>query len=143
MRLVDLVALAYGNVVAAVEAAIWCGFWRRFSPPAREPEQPRDDAYHLALTAAYFAPFLPLMLLGALSPLDVVRGATMVWLLNDVLWHFYAVHPADWLKWLKFYFNPLDDRAVWYARFGFATAKVSPRRMLIATVIRLAFLAVT
>lgn len=139
--ILEEVALAacYSQVVNLVETVMWVGRpWSLKPPFPLAKGEVRNEGYHLLLAALYVAPFI------VLSPAEPLRAAVLallVWLLNDVTWHLWAVDPRHHLDWLRFYFNPSDRRVVWYARFLAGKFAVTPRRMLLVTLARVVALA--
>mgnify|MGYP000595487094 CR=1 FL=1 len=125
-------AIVYAQFINAVEALLWVkGLWVLKAPFKFETKEVYRDLYHVLLALLYIAPFLPLGLL------ETIRLAWIVWILNDTTWHFWAVKPSDWIKWIKFYFNPFKNEVVWYARLGIIQVKVTPKRMFYITLIRI------
>lgn len=140
MILASLIGLIYGNIVTLFEVILWNKrLWREFSP-LRVTRKPEKDAYHLFLAIAYCAPFIPFTITGLIGFIDFLYGSVLVWLLNDVLWQFYAIRPYGWIKWIKYYFNPRDNRLLWYARLSIKMVGVTPRRMFYITITRAIFL---
>jgi len=135
-----IIAAVYAQALNVFESLVWTGgLWRLKPPFPRAEEKVRNEGYHLALALAYVLPFIVLTwpnVLKALVP------SILVWLLNDVTWHFWSVYPRYWISWIKFYFNPRDTGVVWYARFLVCMVGVTPRRMLIITLTRIAVLVV-
>ena len=129
--------LIYSQIINIFETLLWVGKLWGIKPPfkVQEEETVKNDAYHLFLSIAYIAPFL-LIARG----LEIVGATILTWLLNDVMWHFWSVHIRYWLDWIKFYFNPKDNSVLWYARLGFTTIRVTPRRMFGITLFRVLFL---
>lgn len=132
-------AVCYSQLINVAETLIWVGRPWSLKPPFPTARgDVRDEGYHLLLASLYVAPFLALR---PAEPLEVVALSILVWLLNDVTWHVWAVSPRHHLDWLRFYFNPRDTRVVWYARFLVGKFAVTPRRMFAVTVARAAVLA--
>ena len=134
---VFIVAVLYAQLINVYESIKWTGgLWRLEPPfPVAENKVPLDF-YHIKLAFLYFIPFPAIALDVSLC----VLGGFMVWLFNDITWHFWSVKPRYWLEWIKFYFNPRGREVVWYARFGVIATAVTPRRMLMLTLFRMAIL---
>ncbi|RLF05591.1 MAG: hypothetical protein DRK00_04035 [Thermoprotei archaeon] len=140
--LLDLaLAVAYSQMINLAETLIWVGKpWSLKPPFPLAKGEVRNEGYHLLLAFLYVAPFVALY---PAAPLRAALLATLVWLLNDVTWHLWAVDPRHHVEWLKFYFNPRDTRVVWYARFLVGKFAVTPRRMLVVTLARVVVIALT
>jgi len=140
ISLPDLVlAVAYSQIINVAETLIWVGRpWSLKPPFPLARGEVRNEGYHLVLAVLYVVPFIAL---HPAAPLKAAFLATLVWLLNDVTWHFWAVSPRHHVEWLRFYFNPRDTRIVWYARFLVGKFAVTPRRMFLVTLARAAALA--
>jgi len=137
---VNLIGFIHGNIITLFEVILWNKrLWCEFFP-LHATRKPENDAYHLFLAIAYFIPFIPLITVGLIGLIDFLYGGVFVWLLNDILWQFYAIRPRDWVKWIKYYFNPYDNSLLWYARLGIKMVKVTPRRMFYVTIARTIFL---
>ncbi|RLF02929.1 MAG: hypothetical protein DRJ59_02155, partial [Thermoprotei archaeon] len=134
MLLIEIViyTFLYAQIINVFETLLWVrSFWRlrKISQLWGSERVPRD-AYHAFLAVLYILPFIPWGLTVALE------CALIVWLLNDLTWHFWSVHPKSWFKWFKSYFNPFGHETLWYARLGITRIKITPKRMFWATVFR-------
>ena len=131
-------AFTYAQFINLAETLLWIERpWGLKPPFPTAEEEVEDEGYHALLAALYVVPFA---ILYYVHPLKVVVLSVFVWFLNDTTWHFWAVNPRYYLQWLRFYFNPRDRRVVWYARFGIGKFAVTPRRMFIVTIVRIAVL---
>jgi len=128
-------ATTYAQFINVMEVLLWTkGLWSLRAPFKFDTRKIPKDMYHVLLALLYIAPFAPLGLVEAF------KLAWIVWILNDTTWHFWAVRPSDWLKWIKFYFNPFSNEVLWYARLGIAQIKVTPKRMFLITLARILIL---
>ena len=132
-----LIAIIYSQVINIFESMVWAGgLWRLKAPFGTCNELPKQDMYHLVLMIAYALPFIPISRLIT----SWVLPSWIVWLLNDLLWHFWSVNPKYWIDWIKFYFNPKKKYVIWYARMGLFYIGVTPRLMFYITLFRIILL---
>ena len=130
-----LFSIIYAQGINIFESLFWTkGFWR-FKPPYFKNPTKDKSCYHIFLTLAYAAPFISLLFYNMIK--YFLLCSTIVWLLNDLCWHFWAVSPRYWLDWFKFYFNPFSKQVLWYVRLKVIFIPVTPRRMFLATIIRI------
>ena len=126
-------AVLYAQLINVLETLLWVGDLWKLKPPFHHTKEDRirlDDWYHLLLAVAYVVPFIPS---GISFPVYVL----VVWLLNDLMFHVYAVDPRYWWDWICYYFNPFDDETtLWHARFGFFKIRVTPKVMFWSVVER-------
>lgn len=132
-----IIAVIYSQIINVVESLIWTrGIWKLKPPFFTTPPNKVKGSYHFWLMIFYVLPFLFM----TSNIIHIVACAWLVWLLNDITWHIWSVYPKYWIDWILFYFNPKDDRVVWYARLKFRIVAVTPKRMFRITLIRLILL---
>jgi len=137
---VEIIAFIYSQAINVFETLLWVkGFWklRDVSETWKGVKKIPRDAYHFFLAIAYVLPFIV-----TFNFLEVAKGSILVWLLNDLTWHFWSVHPSSWFKWIKDYFNPRSTITLWYARLLFARVRVTPKLMFWITTTRIILLIV-
>ncbi|MCD6562384.1 MAG: hypothetical protein J7K23_00530 [Thermoproteales archaeon] len=129
-----ILSIFYSQLINIFETVLWIrGFWKIKPPFPTSKGDVKNEGYHLLLAFLYFMPFT------FLEPefIKTIPWAWLVWILNDVTWHFWSVYPRYWKKWIIFYFNPRLNVVLWFARFLIIKVKVTPRRMFYITLIRL------
>ena len=127
-------AILYAQLINIMETLLWVGDLWKLKPPFSHVKEDNafelNDWYHVVLAVLYILPFAPT---GIQAPIY----ALIVWILNDAMFHVYAVDPRYWWDWICYYFNPFDDETtLWHARFGFFKIRVTPKIMFWSVVER-------
>lgn len=137
----EVISILYAQGINLFESLFWTGsLWKLKPPFFKNPNADEKSWYHVILTLLYVAPFLVLLLNGII--VKFLYCSILVWLLNDLCWHFWSVSPKFWITWLKYYFNPFDNSVLWYVRYGIMNIPVTPKRMFLITVFRVFILCI-
>ena len=130
-------SIVYSQVINIFETLLWVrGLWKIKPPFPTSKGDVKNEGYHILLAFLYFMPFLFLNF----GFIKSIPWAWLVWILNDMTWHFWSVYPYYWKRWIMFYFNPRLNDTLWFARFLIIKIKVTPRRMFYITLVRILFL---